>query len=265
MKKTFYIILIVSLTISCKKDDTILEKNSKVKTKYIYANSSDKEPYSFTSYTYDDKWNLKKELISDYPSPIYASFTYEYSDDGYLISQKRWAKEGYNYPNQTESEFSLIWEKKYENIDNKKIEREYHDNVLTDSNIYIYYNDFLLEENHYDIKNSDDWSISYEYDSKNNLIKRTSIPDGTYTVYYYNDSKISKTLHYDNNDSLPVENIFIHTKSNNKDITEIHYNGPHGEYISDKITTENGNIVEYIKYHPTFQGAEWWCERYEYY
>jgi len=84
-------------------------------------------------------------------------------------------------------------------------------------------------------------------------------------MYYYTGSKINKTLHYNQNDSLLVENTFTYTQSNNKEIVEIHYKGPYGEYISAKKTYKDGNIIEYIKYHPTFQGAEWWCERYEYY
>lgn len=122
-----------------------------------------------------------------------------------------------------------------------------------------------MAEYHYDLIISSELSTIYEYDSNINLIKRTSNPDGTYTIYYYEGLKIHKTLNYNQNGSLLVENLFFYTQSDNKEIVEVLYKGPYGEYISDKSTYKDEKIIEYIKYHPTFRGAEWYCERYEYY
>jgi len=257
--------LFLLLLISCEKDEFNVQKAGKLKTKYIYSSSTDSDPYSFTTYYYDDNWNLLKELISDYPKPVWASYIYEYSKDGQLLNKQRWAIEGLNSPDQTEADFILLWEKKYHYIDNKQIEVEYRRGTLSDSVIFIYRDNLITAEYHYDVVDFSEWNIIYEYDSNNNLIKRTTNPNGFFTMYYYTGSKINKTLHYNQNDSLLVENTFTYTQSNNKEIVEIHYKGPYGEYISAKITYKDGNIIEYIKYHPTFQGAEWWCERYEYY
>ena len=209
--------------------------------------------------------NLIKELISDNPKPVYASYIYEYSNTGVLINKKYKAKEGNNYPDQTESEFSLIREYKYSYPDNKKIEKEYLNNELTDSVIYSYMNDLLISEYHYDLKNALDWSIIYEYDSNNNLIKETSNPEGTYAINSYEGSRITKTSEYDRNGSFIDENEFIYSKSEDKVIIETHHKVSSVDFLSDKTTYKDGNVIEDIKYHPSFVGAEWYCYRYEYY
>jgi hypothetical protein len=239
--------------------------NGKLKTRYIYSSSTDDEPYSFATYCYNNKGELLKELISNYPEPVYSSFTYEYSNNGKLLNKKYKAMEGLNSPDQTESDFTLIYENRYEYVDDEQIEKEYRNNQLTDSAIYIFNNDLLIREDHYDIKDNSSWSIIYSYDSDSNLTKRLSMPEGTYSVYEYTGSKLQKVTQYDQSDSLLVENIYKYTSSKNKEIIEIHYKGPYGDFISAKTTLKNGLIVEYIKYHPTFIGAEWYCERYEYY
>ena len=269
MKQFIIYILISIFLLGCEKDEINIETTGKVKTIYTYSSSSssssDNTPYAFTSFFYDDNWNLSKELISDNPKPIYASTTYEYYDNGKLLNKKYKVKLGENYPEQTESDFSLVREYKYAYLDNKKIEKEYRENELTDSVIYTYLTNLLTLEKHFDIKNQSEWSIAYEYNSDDNLVKRTSYPDGNYTFYFYENSKIQKTLQYDNSGSLLVENTFIYSELGDKEIVETYYKGTYGEYVSDKVTYKNGNIIETIKYHPTFQGAEWYCKRYEYY
>jgi len=257
-------ILVVSMLISCENDSAIERTNNKLKKMYIYSDSDAEAPYSFTKYFYDNNGNLIKELISDYPEPVYASFNYEYSGDEKLISKKRKAIEGASSPNQTEEDFILIWEKKYTYTDNKKIEKEYSDNYLTDSAIYVYDDDLLIEETHFDIEDSKQWSIEYKYNSNGNLLKKNQYPDSIYTKYIYEDERLHKTLQYDKHDSLLVENLYIYSSPGNKEITEVHYEGPYGKFITEKITRQFGNKIEHIKYHPTFQGEEWWVKRYEY-
>jgi hypothetical protein len=257
--------------ISCEKKDTFqgdefnIYGTDKIKIKYIYSSSSDSEPYAFNSYSYDENWNLKKILISDYPKPVFASYTYEYSDKGVLLNKQYNAIEGANYLDQTESDFILIREYKYNYQGNNKIELEYRRNVLTDSVVYTYKDNLLISEYHYDLEGGTDWSIIYEYDSKSNLIKETSNPEGTYTIYSYEVSRIIKSEHYDRNGSLTGESEFVYTKSEGKVIVESHIKGSNGDFISERTTYEDGNMIGYIKYHPTFQGAEWFCYKYEYY
>jgi hypothetical protein len=65
------------------------------------------------------------------------------------------------------------------------VELEYRRNELTDSVVYTYMDNLLISEYHYDLEGGTGWSIIYEYNSNNNLIKETSNPDGTYTINSY--------------------------------------------------------------------------------
>jgi hypothetical protein len=271
MKKILLMFFFSLLFFSCEKDPTTtgdeynLQGTGKIKTKYIYSSSSEIEPYATNAYTYDENWNIRKILISDYPKPVFASYTYEYSDKGVLINMKYKAINGENHPDQTESDFTLIREYKYDYQGNNKIELEYRRNELTDSAVYAYINTLLVSENHYDLKDGTEWSIIYQYDSNNNLIKKTENPEGTYTINSFEGSRIVKSELYDQNGLLTVENEFVYYKSEGKVIVESHYKGTYGNFVSEKTTYKDGNVIEYIKYHPTFQGAEWFCYRYEYY
>jgi len=268
MKTILMISVSMILFFGCEKDSVILDNDcnkqhygAKLKAMYIYNSSTSDEPYSFTTYTYDDNWNLKKELLSEYPSPVFASVIYDYSIDGKLKNKKRLAIEGAYNPNQNESDFVLIWENKYEYIDNKTIEKVFRNNELTDSNVYSYNGCLLIEEFHNNFSNLGEWSIIYEYDLNNNLTKETSFPDGNYLRYFYEDSKLVKLVSYNKGNSILNETNYIYIKANDKSYTEIRT----GEFLSEKITTENGKLIEHIKYHPTFPGSEWWCHRYDYY
>jgi len=263
LKILCYVFCIITL-VGCEHDTTIERSGNKLRFKYIYSNSNEEVPYSSTEYFYDNDGNLIKELISEYPKPVYASFNYEYSDDGKLISEKYKAIQGASSPDQSEDDFSLIWRKKYTYTANKKIEKEYYDNTLTDSAIYAYEASLLVEEAHYDLERSVQWKIDYKYNSSGDIIKKYQYPDSTYSEYIYKNNRLHKILQYNNNDSLVTENLYMYSSSGNKEITEIYYKGPYGEYIKEKITRLSGKKIEHIKYHPTFQGAEWWCKRYEY-
>ena len=263
--------LVFSLALfSCEKDNLIpeddynLDTTAKIKTKYIFASSTDSVPYNYVSYFYDEHWNLIKELISSYPEPAFASYTYKYSDKGVLLNKKYYAMEGLNFPDQTESDFTLIREYKYSYLDNKKIEKEYRRNVYTDSVVFTYENSLLISEYHYDLKEGTNWSLIYEYDSDNNLIKETENPLGIYTINTYDGTRIIKSTEYDQNGSMLIEITYTYTESDGSLIVESFYDGFYGQFLSDKTTYKDGNIIEYIKYHPTMPG-EWYCYRYEYY
>jgi len=165
MRKVVLLFVFSLIFFSCEKDPTTtgdgynLQGNGIIKTKYIYSSSSENEPYALNSYTYDENWNLMKILISDYPKPVFASYTYEYSNKGILINMKYKAINGENHLDQTESDFTLIREYKYSYLDNTKIELEYRKNELTDSVVYAIANNLLISENHYDLKDFTEWSI----------------------------------------------------------------------------------------------------------
>lgn len=257
------VFILISL-LGCEHDTTIERPGGKLQFIYIFSDSDAEEPYSFNEFFYDKDGNLIKKRISDYPEPVFASFYYDYSDDGKLISEKYKAIQGASSPDQSEDDLSLVWEKKYSYTANKKIEKEYYENSITDSVIYVYDSGLLVEETHYDIEDSKQWSREYTYNSYGDLMKKSLYPDSIYTEYIYENNRLHKTLHYDKNDSQKAENLYMYSTSGNKEITEVYYKGPYGEFITEKIIRQSGKKIEHIKYHPTFQGAEWWCKRYEY-
>jgi len=149
-------------------------------------------------------------------------------------------------------------------VGNKIVEKRYIKNELTDSIIYSFTNNLLMSEYGYNFENSTEWSIIYEYDSNKNKIKKIENPDGIYTIYTYEGSNIRTTTEYDQSGSILVEITFTYSESDDKVIVESHYKGPYGDFISDKTMYKDGNVIEYVKYHPTKYG-EWYCCRYEYY
>ena len=271
MKRIALLFIFTLLLSSCEKDpnttgdDYDLHGNGVIKTKYIYTSSSAVDPYATNAYTYDKNWNIKKILISDYPKPVFASYTFEYSDNGVLLNKKYYAIEGANYPDQTESDFILIREYRYSYQGNSEIELEYRRSELTDSTVYVYDNSLLVAEDHYDLKNGNKWSFIYQYDSNNNLLRKTNEPEGTYTNYSYDGSRVVKTEGYDNTGMLTVEVDYVYSRMGDKVIVEAHHKGTYGEFVSGKKTYKNGNVIEEIIYHPTFQGSEWVCYKYDYY
>lgn len=252
---------------SCEKNPSVpndeynLQGTGKMKTKDIYSSSSDSEPYATNFYTYDGNWNLKKILISDYPTNVFASYTYEYSNLGVLLNMKYKGIEGANHPNQTESDLVLIREYKYSYRGNNKTESVYRFNVLADSTVYTYMNNLLVSKYYYDLDGDLSYNIKYEYDSDNKLTKETCSPEGTYLIYTYEGSRIAKVTEFDQNGSKMMENTYNYTKSDCKVIAELYNN----DFLSKKTTYKDGNVIEDIQYHPTFQGEEWYCYRYEYY
>ena len=266
MKKVVFLLFFSLFLFSCEKntlnpsDEYNLQGTGKIKTKFIYSSSSDSEPYATNSYTYDGSWNLKKILISDYPKPIFAAYTYEYSDLGVLLNMKYNGIEGANYPDQTESDFTLIREYKYSYRGSTKTESVYRFNVLSDSAVYTYMNSLLISIYFHDLDGDLSYNIKYEYNSDNKLIKETYSPEGTYLIYTYEGSRVAKVTEFAQNGSIMMENTYTYTKSEGKVIVELF----HKDFLFEKTTYIDGNVIEYIKYHPTFQG-EWYCYRYDYY
>lgn len=266
MKKISLALFFFLLLISCEKnsmvpeDENNLHGTAKIKTKYIYSSSLNIEPYATNTYTYDENWNLKKILIADFPKPIFASYTYEYADQGILINMKYKGIEGANYPNQTEAEFVLIREYKYSYRGNIKTELEYRKNVLADSTVYTYVDNLLISEYYYDLDGDLSYNRKYEYDSDKNLIKEIYSPENTYLLYTYECSRVIKTTEFDQNGTKIMENTYKYSKQDDKVIVELFIK----DFLSQKSTYENGNIIEFIQYHPTMPG-EWYCYKYDYY
>ena len=255
MKRIIFGLSILAILSTCSDSDLDIAPNARLKKMYIYSSSTASEPYSFTTYTYDKNWNLIKELISDYPKPPTSSYTYQYDSQGRLINKKYNGKNGLNHSNQTEAVFSVIREYKYQYVDDLQIETIYRDGELSDSVIYKRFNDLILEEHHYS-KTIGEWSIINEYDVDGNLIKKTELPSNLVIEYEYVNSRLIKSASFNEQGEKVSEMEYVYSVSGNKLIRECGF---------EKATYINGNIIEYIRYHPTFPGSEWWCHRYEYF
>ena len=275
--RTLYVFLFSLIFLSCEKnkfipedgDNTLIPEDEynihgtgKVKTQYNYSSSAAPDPYTFVSYSYDENWNLIKEMVSDYPKPLFAVYTYEYSPGGDLLNKNFFAKEGQSSPDQTEADFELIYTYRYSYTGSNKIETRYIKNILTDSIIYLYNDNLLTTELRYNLVNNTNNTISYEYDRYKNLIKKTDSSDGSYTIYAYEGSLIQNSIQYNVNGT--VELSYTYSGTYDSVIVESHYKGPYGDFVFDKSTYIGGNVTEYIKYHPTKPG-EWYCSRFEYY
>jgi hypothetical protein len=141
------------------------------------------------------------------------------------------------------------------------LELAYRKNALADSVVSTYMNNLLVSECYYDLDGDLSYNRKYEYDSDNKLIKETYSPEGTHLIYMYEGSRVVTETEFDQNGSKMMENTYSYTKSVGKVIVEL-YNK---DFLSGKTTYKDGNVIEDIKYHPTFQGAEWYCYKYEYY
>lgn len=260
----FLLLCLISLT-TCE-DLAIYPdpEEAKPRKKSIFSSSDKPEPYAFINYEYDKNWNLIKESCFNYPKPINRYYLFEYDKQNRLSEKKEYYRIGLNTTDQTEKDLSL--HKKYMYTypsKDRKIEKIYVDGIFDKKTEYQYNNNKLSKESHFDENEEFKWFIIYNYDSQGRLIKKTET-SGQYTTYEYNyDGLLNRFFHFDSDGKLLVTNIIIYKDSNR--IKETHYEGPYGTFISEKETYKNGLLIEYIKYHPTFPGAEWFCYRYEYF
>lgn len=241
IQKIIISILFSFSLISCEKKEVNTEhivEERELKAKYIYSSSAAEKPYTTVLYYYNNG-KLVKELTTDCPISTCSSNIYQYSDDGKLSKKTYMAKEGLNQEGQTEADFSVIWETTYQYINNKTIEETYRDGQIINT-------------------------VIYEYDFGNRLVKEIHQSQKNYIIYKYDGAKIVRSLSYDVNDSLLMENIYTYRKAGDTEFVEIFYKGGLREYLSEKKTYKNGQITDYIKYHPTFLGQEWFYQRYEY-
>lgn len=275
--RTFICLLLFSVLLSgCNKpvvepektDPPDPEKDYKLKTETTYPNSRDTSRSTVTTFTYDAQWNLTKKLTSSF-NQLLSAYTYEYSDDNKLSDMKFWAYSGQMKPDIKESDLLLRYECRYSYISNKKIEMRYSGNKLTDSTVYTYKGQLLIDELSHRLNSSDIKHVLYSYDSKDRLLKVTdsisSVGLFSYTDYVYQDSQLYQERQQMVFDNYLIVKTYTYSTVENKRITEVHNEDPYGDYLSERITYQDDKKIEYIKYHPTFPGQEWYCVRYEYY
>jgi hypothetical protein len=273
MKTKIILIFFVILT-ACQKKDVVPDMTNftgaknryKLKTEFGYSNPNDTVPNSFHEYTYDKNWNLLKILHSEYPKPLLASETHEYSNDNKLINKKYFSFSGVLHPDIKESDLHLAYECKYEYTGNKQIEKYFSDDILKYTTTYTYKNELILEELRYDHESSDIRHIYYQYDSKKNLtnILVTLLSVGIFsnTNYIYRDTLLYQELINYVFDARSVVNTYKYSNIDNKKVVDVYTKeDEQPEYLSEKTTYMNGKKIEDICYN----NKECICRRFEYY
>lgn len=265
MNRLLTVGILLLLCISCERNEMIPPYAGKLKKTLHYSSSTEDEPYSFIEYFYDDKGQLVKEVFRWKPNYMFAYHIYEYSEEARLLKKRRQSIEG----SSVRPFFKIIYDKYDYYSDNKQIEHEYKDDILTDSTVFIYDGDNLLGEYHYDVEKNSSWNITYEYDGNNNLIRKTEpgglYSGGTYTTYQYIGSTLDKVYNHAMDGSILVENTYSYRRSGNDEIVEIHYKDPSGEFLSNKKLYRAGKLIEDIAYDSAFNYSERSCSRYKYY
>jgi hypothetical protein len=151
---------------------------------------------------------------------------------------------------------------------NTKTEVIYNDEgERRDSVIYSYAGNLLTEEKHYNHLGT--WGSKYEYNSKGKLVKTTDLAiEGKFTIHSFDKKgRLNKTEGVVNGEVKSTAWYEYEIIRNTLVITmfseDVYSRGERRP--SARKTYKNGKLVEYVLYHPTFPGSEWYCNRFEYY
>lgn len=163
---------------------------------------------------------------------------------------------------------SKIYDYYYPNPDTKIEVIHDDDDNLRDSVIYIYEGDFLTVEKH--INHLGTWGHSYEYNADGKLFKTTNLENGNVTVNYFDkNGLLDKSVLYEGDTERSVITYERENIGRDQVIIRCYLLHHHLNWTEPFLTShkkfKGGKLVESVKYHPTFPGSEWWCNRYEYY
>jgi len=146
--------------------------------------------------------------------------------------------------------------------ENTKIETIYlEDGELRDSVIYRYSGNFLVEERHFN--HLGEWGRLFQYNNEGKLWKATDIEDDNETINYFDEKGLlERTVSFSDGEETGI--VHYEQELNSKEL--IIYAWMDGaEYPTSHKVFRNGRLVEYVLYHPTFPGSQWYCNRFEYY
>ena len=289
MKKTTILLFVCILTVtSCEENEISPSTDNFKLTKILnYSSSTAAHPYGTVEFSYDNKGNLIKESMMDYPNTLTTYKVYEYSGnqmtkkkiyDGqvgnlslgtyinYFYTGNKLTREELFLSNGT-LKYTTFYEfegdklvNTYKVDDNLGVHHQYKytfDNLnrLTLEEVFMYNQE--LEE-----------FTKHLYDDLNRQIKSEFYNHvGTLTTYvervYSGTTKLPiEEKYYDSNGTLTQTRQLTYDNWGN--LTEINVIG---QGITCRLfkRTYNGQLLtEEIKYHPYFGCSEWTVTRYEY-
>lgn len=243
-----------------------VEESGRLKREMNFSSSEDQTVESDIEFLYDGD-RLVKKIYNDYnwnePYILQKdSFIYE---NGKLLQMLHYFRRGAPTSPFVLSE-TTYW---YYPDEKTKIEVTYEDDgELDDSVIYVYDGDFLTEEKH--INHLGTWGTHFEYNSDGKLFKIFDIEDSMITINYFDENGLlEKTVAFEDEKERSVITYDREITGEDQVLIRCYLLHKHLNWAEPKLTShkkfENGKMVEFVNYHPTFEGAEWWCVRYEYY
>lgn len=289
MRRVTILLLVGIITVlSCEENDispTIA--NSRLKRILNYSSSSSSQPYGTVEFLYDNKGNLIKESILDYPNTLTTYKVYEYSDskltkkkiyDGQVGSLSLGTYINYYYTNDKLTKEELFLSNgtlKYTTYFEFKGDR-LTNTYKVDDNLGKHHqwkysfdnqNRLILEEVFmYNQELSE--SKKYFYDNSNRQIRSEFYNNiGTLTSYvektYIGTSKLpNEELYYDKSGTLTQKRRLVYDNWGN--LSEINVDGQGTTCRLFKRTYKRELLTEEITYLPSFGCTEWTVTRYEY-
>jgi hypothetical protein len=217
---------------------------------YIYKNNRLTEKI-YTDYNWNEAYILQKDTFIYENGKLIKMFHYFRS--GTPISPMLLSKTtSYYYPNE-----------------NTRIEVTYKANgSLDDSIVYVYEGALLIEDRFYSGNGS--WGSKYQYNAKGKPVKKTDLASENPVVYYYDEKgALEKTILFEGEEERTIVNYEREARRNNElvircNLLHLNLNWDEPFLTSHKVFKE-GKLIEFVQYHPTFKGSEWFCTRYEYY
>ncbi|QGY45189.1 hypothetical protein GM418_16365 [Maribellus comscasis] len=271
-------ILIASLFTKCsifEEEDTLnlsqidflhgTKESGRLKKQLNYSDSDDKTLNSDIEYFYEDNHLITKVYHEYLGGEPYILQKDELIYDGEKLSQMV----HYFRTGTTTSPLLVSKTYYYSYPDaNTKIEVVYNaEGERRDSVIYRYSGNLLTEEKH--VNHLGIWGNKYEYNNEGKLYKTIDLADEHMVSKNHFDRKgllvkterivdgnIESTIWYES--EITRTSLFVTMYPGSDSDSDIRLPGAQKKF-------RDGKLVEYILYHPTFPGSEWYCQRFEYY
>ena len=288
IQKIFLLVTLLPLAISC--DETEIHPtmdNYRLSKILNYSSTTASLPYGFVTFEYDDRGNLIKKSMFDYPGTLFSYTLYEYSHNNKLTREQSFGGQvghltlggyvDYFYDNgnltreehyRADGTLIYIWRNKYEGNNLKETYKE--NDQLGVHHLFKYtYDDKnrLASESAFMYDQELENFSAYSYDEDDRLIKTHRFDRDSILL-----SRIEKIYH--DSDIHPDEELSFSGDGELKSRILLEYDGWGNEVgcTSDadapcSLFTKRYNgklLLEEIMYHPGFACAEWWVNRYEY-